>query len=302
MKIRFGIVGVGHRGITLARKLAAMDDVDLAGLADQDAQRLEAVAGELGVDNTYPLLSEMLEGLSLDAIMVLTPDLVHRGQVVEGLESGVHVLVEKPPAYSVPATEEMAQAAEKSGKHLMVAWNRTYALGRVKEIFADEPPAVVMANFVRPDPLYLGLLRDHIIDPFYLLCGEPDDIVAQGNMFDEEREGNVVASIRFANGSLGQLTTSFGAGGRSEQLTAYGDGYSVFVESTSGGAGRIVRGGDTIETLEPVDSITLEIRHFIDCIRQDREPLTSGRHAVRIMRFTWAVMEAAGLRMPPGAG
>ena len=36
----------------------------------------------------------------------------------------------------------MIPAAEKSGKHLMVAWNRTYALGRVKEIFADEPPAV----------------------------------------------------------------------------------------------------------------------------------------------------------------
>ena len=302
MKLRFGIVGVGHRGITLARTLAGMDDVELAGLADQDPQRLRAAAGELGVYHTYPKLSEMLDGLSLDAILVLTPDLAHRAQAIEGLESGVHVLVEKPPAYSVAATEEMAGAAERAGKHLMVAWNRTYALSRVKELFAQEPPAVVIANFVRPDPLYLGLLRDHIIDPFYLLCGEPSDIVAQGDMFDEQREGNVVASIRFANGSLGQLTTSFGEGGRSEQLTAYGDGYSVFLESTSQGAGRIVRDGKTIETLGPVDSIKLEIRHFIDCIREDREPLTSGRRAVRIMRFTWAVMEAAGIGMPPDAG
>ena len=302
MKLRFGVVGVGHRGITLARTLAGMDDVELAGLADQDPQRLRAAAGELGVDRTYPALSDMLEGLSLDAIMVLTPDLAHRAQAIEGLESGVHVLVEKPPAYTVAATEEMAKAAERAGKHLMVAWNRTYALGRVKELFAQEPPAVVMANFVRPDPLYLGLLRDHVIDPFYLLCGEPSDIVAQGDMFDEQREGNVVASIRFANGSLGQLTPSFGAGGSSEQLTAYGGGYSVFLESTSQGAGRIVRDGKTVETLGPVDSIKLEIRHFIDCIREDREPLTSGRRAVSIMRFTWAVMEAAGIGMPPDAG
>ena len=299
MKVRFGVAGVGHRGMGLTRDLAAMEDVSLVALADLDAQRLQSAAQELGVDRTFGLLSEMLESVSLDAVLILTPDLGHRAQAIRSLEAGVHVLVEKPPAYTVEETEEMAAAADKAGKHLMVAWNRTYGLARVKEIFAEEPPKVVLANFVRPNPAYLSLVRNHIVDPFYFLCGEPSEIVAQGEMFDEHLEGHILASIRFENGSIGQLTSSFGSGGHSEQLTAYGAGYTVSVDPSSQPKVRVLRGREEIESLGPLNTVQLEIRHFIDCIRDDVEPLTSGRHAVRIMRFTWAIMDAAGLGIPP---
>ena len=188
----------------------------------------------------------------------------------------------------------MAAAADRAGKHLMVGWNRTYALQRVKELFGDEPPAVVMADFVRADPAFLGLIRNHLVDPLYYLCGVPVKIVAAGVMADEAREGNTAATVRFAGGSLGQVTLSLGSGGRSERLTAFGNGYSVFLDSTSTGAGRVERGGKVVETLAPLDSIELQTRHFIDCVREDREPLTSGRRAVEIMEFVVGIMDAAG--------
>ena len=109
----------------------------------------------------------------------------------------------------------------------------------------------------------------------------------------------MVASIRFQNGSLGQLTGSFGAGGNSERFTAYGDGYTVFVESTSRGQGRIMRGSREVESLGPVDTVQLQIRHFIDCVREDKEPLNSSHDAVRIVRFMWDIMDAAGIGIPP---
>ena len=40
MKVRVGIVGVGHRGIQIARSAAALDDVTVAALADLDEDRL----------------------------------------------------------------------------------------------------------------------------------------------------------------------------------------------------------------------------------------------------------------------
>lgn len=294
MKLRFGVTGVGHRGMTLARTLAGMDDATIVGVADLDAGRLAAAAAEFGVDRTFALVSEMVDSMDLDAVLVLTPDAAHHPQTIRCLEAGVHVFVEKPPAYTVAETREMSAAADRAGKHLMVGWNRTYALQRVKELFGDEPPAVVMADFVRPDPAFLGLLRNHLVDPLYYLCGLPDQIAAAGNMADEAREGNTVASIGFKGGSLGQVTLSLGAGGRSERLTAFGNGYSVFIDSTSTGAGRVERGGKVVETLEPLDSIALQIRHFIDCVREDREPLTSGRRAVEIMEFIQGIMDAAG--------
>ena len=299
MKIRVGVAGVGHRGLGLTRILAAMEDVALVALADLDAPRLQRAAREFKVDRTFAYLGQMLDSVRLDAVLILTPDLAHHPQTLRSLAAGVHVLVENPPAYTVAETEEMAAAAEKAGKHLMVAWNRIFALQRVKEIFAQAPPEVAMANFVRPNPSYLALIRNHLVDVLYFICGEPAHIVAHGRMFNEEQEGHVLASIRFQNGTLGQLTSSFGAGGQSEQFTAYGDGHSVFVETTGRGQGRIVRGGQEEEVLGPVDSAALQLRHFIDCIKEDKEPLTCGREAVRIIRFMWAILDAAGLGMPP---
>ncbi len=299
MKIRVGVAGVGHRGLGLARSLAKLEDVELAALADLSPQRLEAAAQEFDVDRTFSLISEMLESTALDAVLILTPDLAHHAQTLHSLDAGVHVLVEKPPAYTVAETEEMAEAAAKAGKHLMVAWNRTYALLRVKKFFGDEPPEVILANYVRPEPAYLGLVRNHIVDPLYFLCGEPAEITAQCDMFSAQQEGHTLANIRFRCGAAGSMISSFGSGGHSEQLTAYGNGYSVFIDSTSRGSGRIMRGRQVVESLDPVDSSAVQIRHFIDCIKEDKEPLTSGRRAVRIVRFIWDVMDAAGMGIPP---
>ncbi|MDE0633813.1 MAG: Gfo/Idh/MocA family oxidoreductase [Caldilineaceae bacterium] len=299
MKIRVGVAGVGHRGLGLARSLAKLEDVELAALADLSPQRLADAAKEFNVDRTFSLISEMLESVKLDAVLILTPDLAHHPQTLHSFEVGVHVLVEKPPAYTVAEVEEMAAAAEKAGKHLMVAWNRTYALLRVKELFGDEPPEVLLANYVRPEPAYMGLVRNHIVDPLYFLCGEPAEVTAQSDMFSAQREGHTLANIRFQGGAVGSMTSSFGSGGHSEQLTAYGNGYSVFIDSTSRGNGRVMRGRQVIETLDPVDSGAVQIRHFIDCIKEDKEPLTSGRKAVRIVRFIWEIMDSAGMGIPP---
>ena len=299
MKLRVGITGVGHRGIGLARELAGMEDASIVALADLDARRLDTAAQELGVDRTFSLLSEMLDSVKLDAVLVLTPDQAHKPQAIRSLESGVHVLVEKPPAFTVEDTEQMAEAAEKAGKHLMVAWNREYGLTRVKELFASEPPEIVMADFVRPGPCYLGLIRNHLVDPLHYICGEPAEIVAHGEMFNEHQEGHILASIRFKGGTLGQLTSSFGSGGTSERFTAYGGGYTVFVERTSQPTITILKGRDEVESFGPLNTTQLDVRHFLDCIKDDREPLTSGRQAVSIVRFMHQVMEAAGIDMPP---
>jgi len=299
MTVRVGVVGVGHRGIGHLRALARIEDASLVALADLNSQRLQRAAQEFGVDKTFTLLSEMLENAKLDAVLILTPDLAHHPQTIKSLEAGVHVLVEKPPAYTVEETQEMAATAERAKKHLMVAWNRTFALLRVKELFAQQPPEVVLADYVRPNPIYLGIVRGHVITPLYFICGEPADIAAQGEMFDKQQEGHLLASIRFQNGTLGQLTSSYGTGAHSEQFTAYGNGYSVFVASTGQGKGRIMRGGKEVESFGPVDTTQLQLRHFIDCIKEDKEPLNSGREAVQIMRFIWGIMDAAGIGMPP---
>ena len=234
----------------------------------------------------------MLESVKLDAVLILTPDLAHHPQTLHSFEAGVHVLVEKPPAYTVAEVEEMAAAAEKAGKHLMVAWNRTYALQRVKALFGDEPPEVLLANYVRPEPAYLGLIRNHIVDPLYFLCGEPAEVTAQCDMFSAQREGHTLANIRFESGAVGSMTSSFGSGGHSEQLTAYGNGYSVFIDSTSRGNGRIMRGGQVDRDARCGGQLGGADPSFHRLYQGRQGAADIGTQvAVRIVRFTRDIMD-----------
>ena len=159
-----------------------------------------------------------------------------------------------------------------------------------------------MADYVRPGPAYLALVRIHIVNPLHFMCGLPADIVAQGEMYDETQEGNLLASIRFSGGGLGQMTASHGTGGHSERFTAYGGGWSVFIDQTSRGNGRVVRDGEVVEELPAVDTVAAQMRHFIDCVKTDTEPLNSGRDAVEVMEMTHAIMDAAGFGVPPPPG
>ena len=295
MKVRVGVVGVGHRGIQIARSAAALDDVTVAALADLDEGRLNDAASEFGVDKTFTLLSQMLESVDLDAVLVLTPDLAHRDQAIAALDAGKHVLVEKPPAYTVEDTQAMADAAERAGKHLMVAWNRTFGLLRAKEVFGADGPEVVMADYVRPGPAYLALIRIHIVNPLHFMCGRPAEIAAQGEMHDATQEGNVLASIRFSGGALGQMTASHGTGGHSERFTAYGGGWSVFIDQTSRGNGRIMRDGQVVEELPPVDT------WLPRCATASRRtPRNSGRDAVEVEDdlCDWTPRDSGCLRLP----
>lgn len=294
MKVRLGITGLGHRGMQLLTKVAAMPDVDIVALADLSVDRRETAAREFGVSATFELLSELLHRVRVDAVMVLTPDAAHYPQTMAALNAGVHVFVEKPPAYTVAEVEDMEDAAKKAGKHIMVAWNRTYGLEHVKKVFGDSGPEVVMLDMARENPSPMALLRNHAVDPLYYLCGMPSEVTAVSQLADAHQEGNVSASIRFQSGAIGQMLLSYGAGGYSERMAAFGNGHSVFVENTNRPTIRILKGREEVETVSPGDTIELELRHFIDCVVNGREPITSGRAAVDIMKFTWKIMEAAG--------
>ena len=294
MTIRIGAIGLGHRGFKLTQTVSTFDDVDVVALADIDSGRRKDAADKFGVTNTFEHLSQMLDSVELDAVLILTPDLGHKPQTIAALKSGCHVLVEKPPSYSLSDTKEMAQVSFDTGKQMMVAWNRTFGLLRLKEIFNNQPPDILIADYARPNPAYLSLIRTHIVNPFYYLCGNPEKILASGTMFDEIQEGNIAASIQFKNGAIGQLTASHGSGAHSERLTAFGSGYSVFIDRTGNGTGQVFSGGKLIETLQPVDTVKLQMRHFIDCVKNDKEPLNSARDAVAIMKMTHGIMESAG--------
>jgi len=113
MAPRIGVVGVGTFGIQHLRAFKQMEhagEAVLAAASDVNPDRLKEMCDEFGIRG-YADYREMLEQEELDGVSVATPDFLHREIAVAALQSGRHVLVEKPLDVTLEGCEEMIEAA-----------------------------------------------------------------------------------------------------------------------------------------------------------------------------------------------
>ena len=93
-----GILGCGHVCEQHLRVLRGLRDVKIVGVCDRDSEKTSAVARAYGPLIAFGDLSQMIDVTRPDVVHVLTPPKNHRAHAVEAMESGCHVLVEKPMA------------------------------------------------------------------------------------------------------------------------------------------------------------------------------------------------------------
>ena len=118
--LRAGVIGCGAIG-TQGHIPALIDaDVEIVGVCDPAPGRAAAVAGQFGVANAFEHHEELLALPDLDLILIGVPNVFHAPIAIAALESGHHVLCEKPMAVSSAEGEAMIAAAKQAGKLLSV--------------------------------------------------------------------------------------------------------------------------------------------------------------------------------------
>ncbi len=141
-KIRFGIIGVGNRGIrTFGRHFrgAYADRAELVALADLDPHRLGVAARMLGVDGTYDSHSQLIQDAGVDAVVITTPDYTHAEIALEAMHAGKHVICEKPVATTIADANRLLQAGRWFGKSFQVGFVLRYApfFKRMRDAIVD---------------------------------------------------------------------------------------------------------------------------------------------------------------------
>ncbi len=117
-KIRFAIIGCGRIGVRHAQQIHAYGELvavcDIVfGKAISLAEKYQAEA--------YKTLEDLLnEQKNIDVISICSPNGLHAAQSIQCLQSGFHVLVEKPMALNVDDCRAIITAAGKAGKNLFV--------------------------------------------------------------------------------------------------------------------------------------------------------------------------------------
>ena len=150
-RIRFGVIGMGERGLQLTRELIACGNTEFAAAADVYSRRLDE-AKSLGASVAgFSDYRALLDDKSIDAVLIATPQHLHAECFVAAMEAGKHVYQEKAMAFTVEHAKLMRAARQRTPRSIVqvghqacssgqvndtTAWLGSGALGRVTAIHA----------------------------------------------------------------------------------------------------------------------------------------------------------------------
>jgi predicted dehydrogenase len=96
------------------------DRITLAGIADLDLEKARSVAGAYGIETAVGSLDELL-ALEIDAVVNLLPGPAHFAASRAILESGRHLVTEKPITSTLDEADELIELADRTGLHIVTA-------------------------------------------------------------------------------------------------------------------------------------------------------------------------------------
>lgn len=119
------IVGCGDVSVIHTEALSALEGIELIAVVDSDPAALRSATSRCGVPG-FSDVHELLERHRPDVIHVCTPHDQHVQVVLDALEAGVHVLLEKPVAHTLEQAQRIVDAAEASTAQVGVCLQNRY--------------------------------------------------------------------------------------------------------------------------------------------------------------------------------
>jgi predicted dehydrogenase len=135
---RVGVAGVGI-GARYAESFQSIPGVEVVALCASSERRAGPLARELPLASVYLSFEEMLARERLDVAVVATPNDLHYPMVLAALDSGAHVLCDKPLALSSGEARALLEAATRHDvRHVVPFWFRFVpAMARARELLSD---------------------------------------------------------------------------------------------------------------------------------------------------------------------
>lgn len=126
--IRWGIIGTGARSAPHIAAIKTFPHMEIAAACDVDAGRLQQKVARIGGKiETYSDYQKLLANPNLDAVLICTPNFLHKPMLLDALQAGKHVLCEKPMATTLEDGRAMQRAGDASNRVVHYAMQLRYA-------------------------------------------------------------------------------------------------------------------------------------------------------------------------------
>ncbi len=325
--ISIGVIGYGYWGPNLVRNFAEGFDTKVVAVADMRDERLQLAARRFPGIETVTDHRDILKNPNIDAVAISTPVSTHFPLAMEALQAGKHVLVEKPITASSEQALRLIDEAAKRNLVLMVDHTFVYTgavrkikdlitAGAVGDVYYYDSTRVNLGLFQHDVNVIWDLAVHDLSIMDYILPEVAIEVSATGVAHVPGAvEDTAYVSIFCSNSVIAHLNLNWLSpvkirrtliGGTksmvvyddleaSEKIRVYDKG--VTVTNNPEAVYKLMvgyRSGDMYAPrVDTTEALGVEIQHFVDCIENQKTPITDGHAGLRVVR----VLEAASRSM-----
>ena len=316
MKLRAAIVGLGGISRTPFDGWTETEGVEPVAGAEVNAEAV-ARAVEQGLTG-YSDWREMLDTEKPDIVSICTPPFLHPEIASEALKRGIHVVSEKPMAADVPGARVMAKAAAESDALLMVAYCHRFhgPILKLKELLDEGilgKPIFFRGCFTGLSDMehnHRGSLRQagggalmdngsHAVDLYQFLLGRIANVSCRAGTFLQQMETDDVALMIFEGekGCYGEVLVGYSVPPQFTEWRIAGAKGVLSLDDYGSGPVRFwSRETNEWTEYECDNSLTRfqrQFQHFIECIRDGRQPCSNAETALHTQQAIAAAYQSA---------
>lgn len=233
------VIGCGYWGVNYVRNCYDSKKVFLSAVSDLNESRLKEL------EEKYPGLvghsdvSKIMNDKSIDSVIIATQATTHYGVVKAALESGKHVLVEKPMTTTTSEAVELKELAKKVGKTLMVGHTFLFNKGvqKVSELMKKEEFGTpYYMHFTRTN---MGPVREDVNCTWDLAAhdisianhfagGRPEWVSCVGGKYLGSNQSDVsFANLVYSNGMIANIHLSWLTPNKVREVVVVGGNQSI---------------------------------------------------------------------------
>jgi predicted dehydrogenase len=330
--LKFALVGCGriakrHSELLGNKQVAG---AQLVAVCDTVIEKARTIGKQFSVSH-FEDMDDMMQQVSVDVVVVLTPSGMHAEHVVRLSKYGKHIMVEKPMALTLESADSMITACDEHGCKLFVIKQNRFNVPilKMREAldagrFGKLVLGTVRVRWARHQAYYDqdewrgtwsmdgGVLTNqasHHVDMLEWMMGDVSSVFARAKtaLADIEAEDTAVVTLTFRNGALGiiEATTATRPTNLEGSISILGEHGTVVV----GGIAMNKMETWTFENPEEDDKHILEeytvnppnvygfghqayYEHVVDCIDNDRRHLVDGLEGRKSIELINAIYES----------
>ncbi|RAV22479.1 Gfo/Idh/MocA family protein [Paenibacillus contaminans] len=317
--MKVAIVGCGGLGNVHADSYANIPGVTVVGVCDIVEEMAQRTADRVGA-KAYVSFSDMLEQSGCDIVSITLPSYMHKEFAVQAAEAGKHVISEKPIALNLEDARAMIDACKNNGVRLFVGHvvrffpeyvqiKQQIDGGSIGKLGVSHAKRVgghpgEVRNWYFDESKSGGVVLDlmiHDIDFMRWAGGEVRSVFGlhKNNGLLEYAtatlvfESGAVANLEAQWGYPGPFVTAAefaGTGGVVRCDSSRSKSLQVRKSAAATGGGQFVEVPQSPGYESPYE---LELRHFIQCIRDNSEPVVTAEDAYKALEIALAAVESA---------